>query len=115
MKSTVQSPRTLAAEIGRRLRQVRLNANLTQQELAQQAGVSRNAVVGAESGKVHLETLLALMAALQLTAQLDAFLAPPELSPLALVRLQGKARRRASGATRRSSVTSAPDGGDSPW
>lgn len=93
----VGSPKALAAEIGSRIRQARLNANLTQQEVADQAGVSRKAIAGAESGKVQLETLLAIMTALQLTSQLDAFLPNQPLSPIQLAKLHGKTRQKAGG------------------
>ena len=90
----------LAEEMGERLKQARLNQDLTQSEVATLAGVTRKAVLNAEKGKVQLEILLAIMMALDLTAQLDMFLPRQEISPLQLAKLQGKKRQRASGLRR---------------
>lgn len=91
-----KTARVLATEIGERLKTARLNANMTQTDLANMAGVSRTAIVGAEAGKVQLETLLRIMLALRITSQLDAFLPKQPISPLQLAKLQGKKRQRAS-------------------
>ncbi len=94
--TTNSSPSAVVAELGERLKQARLNANKTQAELAEQAGLSRKAVLNAEKGKTQLETLVAIMIALKLTQQLNSFLPPVEISPLQLAKLQGKKRQRAS-------------------
>lgn len=62
-----KSPTAIAEALGERLKQARLNADMTQVEVAEQAGISRKAVLTAEKGKVQLETLIAIMQALQLT------------------------------------------------
>lgn len=87
----------IAAELGERLKQARLNTDMTQAEVAEQAGVSRKAVLHAEKGKVQLETLIAIMVALKLTEQLNNFLPVQEISPIQLAKLQGRKRQRASG------------------
>lgn len=91
---------SLAEEIGERLKQARLNRDFTQEEVASLAGVARKTVLNAEKGKVQLETLIAIMMALDLTDQLDLFLPEQEVSPLQLAKLQGKKRQRASGQRR---------------
>ena len=90
----------LAEMIGERLKQARLNRDLTQSDVAERAGLARKTVLNAEKGKVQLENLMAIMIALDLTEQLDRFLPPPEISPLQLAKLQGKQRQRASGQRR---------------
>jgi len=97
MNASAKSPTTIAEELGERLRQARLNSDLTQVEVAERAGVSRKAVLNAEKGKAQLESFVAIMAALQLTEQLDLFLPKPPISPVQLIKLQGKKRQRASG------------------
>lgn len=92
------SPAALAAQLGQRLKQTRLNANLTQDEVARRAGLSRRAVLGAESGKVQLETFIGILEALHCTGQLNNFLPEPPLSPIQLAKLHGKSRQRASSA-----------------
>lgn len=91
-----KSPAAIAEELGRRLKQARLNANMTQINVAEQAGVTRKAVLNAEKGKVQLEVLIAIMGALKLTGQLDNFLPMQEVSPIQLAKLHGRKRQRAS-------------------
>jgi putative transcriptional regulator len=92
-----KSPAAITEELGERLKQARLNADMTQVEVAEQAGISRKAVLNAEKGKVQLETLIAIMGALRLTGQLNNFLPTQEVSPIQLAKLQGRKRQRASG------------------
>jgi transcriptional regulator with XRE-family HTH domain len=93
------SPASAAATLGQRLKQTRLNRNLTQDELAAKAGLSRQAVVNAEAGKAQLQNFVALLCALQLAEQLNNFLPEPPLSPIQLARLQGRQRKHATGKT----------------
>lgn len=93
----VKTPLAIAEELGERLKQARLNRDMTQLEVAERAGVSRKAVLNAEKGIARLEILVAIMAVLDLTRQLDLFLPPQDVSPIQLARLKGKARQRASG------------------
>ncbi|RBO82863.1 helix-turn-helix transcriptional regulator [Marinomonas aquiplantarum] len=96
----VTTATALAEEIGERLKQARLNRDLTQSEVATLAGVARKTVLNAEKGKVQLEVFIALLMALDLTEQLDLFLPKQLISPLQLAKLQGKQRQRASGQRR---------------
>lgn len=91
------SAASIAHELGARLKSARLNKDMTQQEVAGRAGLSRKTVLNAEKGKVQLENLVAIMQALELISQLDLFLPEPQISPLQLAKLQGKKRQRASG------------------
>ena len=97
MISNMKSPEAITEQLGQRLKQARLNADMTQAEVAEFAGVSRKVVLNAEKGKVQLEALVAIMLALNLTSQLDLFLPDQEISPLQLAKLKGKKRKRASG------------------
>ena len=96
MKSN-QTPAAIAEVIGERIKQARLNANLTQQQVADNAGITRKLVVRAEKGKTQLETMIAILQALEIVEQLDNFVPPQEISPLQLAKLQGQKRQRASG------------------
>lgn len=97
MNSKEISPAAISEMLGERLKQARLNANLTQLALAEQAGISRKVVINAEKGKVQLQALVAMMQVLKLNQQLDNFLPKPTLSPIQLIKLQGQQRQRASG------------------
>ena len=90
------SPMAMAEELGRRLKQARLAQDLTQTDVAERVGISRKAVLNAEKGQAQLAVFIAIMAALNLTGQLDLFLPRQPVSPLQLAKLQGKQRQRAS-------------------
>ncbi len=97
MNFGIMTPAAAAGELGDRLNQARLNADMTQSDLAKQAGVSRKLVIQAEKGKVQLEVFVALLLALKLGHHLEAFLPNQILSPIQLAKLQAKQRQRASG------------------
>ncbi len=85
-------------ELGRRLRALRLRADLSQEALAAASGVSFNTVRNAEDGRnISLDTLISLLRALQALPALEALLPEPGPSPVDLARRAGKPRRRASG------------------
>ena len=91
------SASAIAEELGERLKQARLNQNLTQAEVAESVGVSRKQVINAEKGKAQLEVFVAILRALNLTGHLELFLPKRQISPLQLAWLQGRQRQRASG------------------
>jgi len=103
------SSAVIAAELGRRLNELRLAQDLTQQQLAQRAGVSRRTIVkAANDGSISLDSFIRIMQALGLTGHLAALLPDPEVRPVEQVRL-GRRRRRASG------TGSAGDDAPDPW
>ncbi|HHU26665.1 MAG TPA: helix-turn-helix transcriptional regulator [Bacteroidales bacterium] len=91
----------LIAKIGEKLRQIRLEQNITQKELAERAGVSLSSVASVEKGNsVSLSTLIAILRALHALHLLDAFFHEPEISPIAYAQMMDgkKMRQRASGS-----------------
>ena len=88
----------IQTEIGQRLRQARLNINISQAKLAEIAGLARRTITNTESGQgCSLLTLIAILRGLNLLSQLETFIPDPGLSPIQLAKLRGKQRRRASG------------------
>lgn len=84
-------------ELGRRLRQRRLDRNLSQQEIAEKAGLDRTTVGALErDGRGTLLTVVQVLRALSALDELDGFLPATGPSPLELARRQGRVRRRAS-------------------
>jgi len=91
------SDQAILAEIGARCKRRRLNRNLTQQEVADQAGLTRVTIGeferGASAGMLTLIRILRVLGALE---ELDSFLPDTGPSPLQLAKLQGRQRQRAS-------------------
>jgi transcriptional regulator with XRE-family HTH domain len=86
----------IEAELGRRLEALRLARNISQAELAAEAGVSRRTITRFENGGgVSLETLIRLMRALGIASRLESLLPDPGVRPIDRVRLKGKPRQRA--------------------
>ncbi len=99
MNFSAMTDPAILAELGRRLRRLRLNRDVTQIDLAARAGVSRSVVQSIERGDdATLGSLLRVLRALGALDQLDAFLPDPGISPLQLARLRGRRRQRASGS-----------------
>jgi len=90
------SPKTIAKILGKRLKQARLNADLSQEALALAVGLSKNTIVNVESGKTKLESMIAVMQGLDLLDQLSLFLPEQPLSPIQLAKIKGTERKRAS-------------------
>ncbi len=86
------------AELGARLEAVRLARNLSQTELAAQSGVARKAIQRLESGEpITTTTLVRVLRALGLTDGLDQVAPEPLPSPVDMLKLRGRTRKRASG------------------
>ncbi|WP_300464893.1 helix-turn-helix transcriptional regulator [Desulfobacula sp.] len=90
------SPIAIAEQLGERLKQARLNADLTQAELASRTGLNRRTILHAEKGNVQLKNLVAILVNLGMVEQINMFLFVQEISPLQLAKLKGKKRQRAS-------------------
>lgn len=91
-----QLDREIVAEIGVRLRRARLQRDLTQVDLARRASLSPTTVKRAEQGQdPRLSTLVRILRVLDRLDALDAFLPPPKVSPLQLMKTAGRPRQRA--------------------
>ncbi len=85
--------------LGSRLAAQRLALNLTQADVAEQAGVSKRTVERLESGgtATQLSTFLRVCRVLGLQGRLDQLVPEPASSPVAQLRQQRHTRKRASG------------------
>ncbi len=90
----------ILAELGRRIREYRLGMDLAAEVVAERAGLSVTTVLNAERGKnPTLETVIKILRILGRLDNLDAFLPPPTISPMGLLRRGTvKTRQRASGS-----------------
>jgi transcriptional regulator with XRE-family HTH domain len=86
--------------LGARLRQYRLQRNITREQLSERTGLHANTIKHAELGKdPRLSTLVRILRALNRLEALEAFLPPPSISPLQLAKLRNKPRQRARRVT----------------
>ena len=89
----------LAARIGRGLTAERLSRNLTQAQLATEAGLSLSTLRRLEDGKnISLDNLIRVMDALQIAGRLDALTPALDVRPVERVRPAGRERKRAAPA-----------------
>ena len=90
---------TVLAELGSRLARTRLERNITQAQLAEEAGIGVATLERMERGEsARLSSLIRVLRALGLLERLDALVPEPLPSPIERLRLRGSERRRASRA-----------------
>ncbi len=85
--------------VGERLSGFRLERNLTQQQLAEQAGLGLRTVQRLELGAAatQLSGFIRVCRVLGLVENLEAFIPQPALSPMAQLQRAGRKRQRATG------------------
>jgi transcriptional regulator with XRE-family HTH domain len=99
---TETTDRQVLAELGERLARRRLDRNLTQDQLAREAGVSKRTVVRLENGQSSQVTnLVRVLRALGLLGNLDALVPAPLASPIEALRDKSRQRHRASPARKK--------------
>jgi transcriptional regulator with XRE-family HTH domain len=90
------SNREIAEDIGKKIRQIRLNANITREELGRITGVHSKTIGDAENGKnVTLITLISILRGLRALYLLERLLEEEGVSPVALAMNNGRVRKRA--------------------
>lgn len=112
--------KAIAAELGTRIKALRLRKNLTQQQVAEAVVLSLNSIKSLEAGKGKLSTLIAVLRELGALDALDSFIPEATISPLQLAKQHGKKRQRASGSrgrddTKDDADTDADVGEESEW
>ena len=90
----------LLAALGARLAGIRVARNMTQAQLAAEAGLGLRTVQRLEQGAAatHLSGFLRVCRVLGLLDQLDALIPEPAVSPITQLKLQKNRRQRASRA-----------------
>lgn len=93
------SDRALLKFIGRKIKQVRISANISQKDLAERSGISPFSVSQIENGhNISILTLLAILRALNALNMLWQFFEEEQIDPIAMAELakRNPPRRRAS-------------------
>ncbi len=107
--SNLLSDDAILAEIGERIAHHRLNLQLTQADLAEQAGVAKRTVERIEAGaSAQMSSMIRVFRVLDLLPGLNQMIPEAGPGPMDLLKRKGKARRRASGRRRAEQA-------DEPW
>jgi transcriptional regulator with XRE-family HTH domain len=93
---TVASSHQIEAALCKRLESIRLSRNVTQRQLAQEAGVSLRTIGRLEKGEgVSLDTFIRCLTALGVQQNLEALLPDPTVRPIERIGMGGGERKRA--------------------
>lgn len=107
--SRLLTDEAILALIGERIARRRLDRQLTQADVAEQAGVSKRTVERIESGaSAQLSSIIRIFRALDLLAGLEQMLPESVPRPMDLLKRKGKERQRASSRARSNQS-------DDPW
>jgi len=97
MNFDAMSNNAIAQEIGRRLEQLRLEKNMTQQQLADEIGLSRVSYRKLAKGAAKFENIIGALRALDRMDLIEKFIPETTFSPMAQLKLKGKLPQRATG------------------
>jgi len=107
--SSLLADEAILAEIGERLARRRLDLQLTQADVAEQAGIAKRTLERIEAGhSAQMSSMIRLLRVLDLLPGLDKLIPEAGPRPMDLLKRKGKVRQRAS--KRRRSEPS-----DKPW
>lgn len=91
------SDKALIEQVGAFVKHHRLRQNKTQDEIAEEAGISRSTLSLLERGEsVTILTLIQVLRVLDQLHNMDAFRVEEKVSPMALAKLEKEKRKRAS-------------------
>jgi putative transcriptional regulator len=98
MRLKAQTDQAIAKEIGARIQALRLKRNISVEDVAINVGISRQTVyLLLKHGKGTLPNLIAVLRAIDELERLSSLVADVLPSPIQIVRMEGKKRKRASG------------------
>jgi transcriptional regulator with XRE-family HTH domain len=89
------------AELGERMARRRIDLQLTQADVAEQAGIAKRTVERIEAGaSAQMSSIVRILRVLELLPDLDAIIPEVAARPMDLLLRKGKARQRASSRKR---------------
>ena len=97
MISNFQTDETILFELGERITRARIDRQITQAAMAEQAGVSKRTVERIEAGaSTQLSSVLRVLRVMGLLEGLNQLVPEPGPRPMDLLKLKGKTRKRVS-------------------
>ncbi len=97
--NSLHTDEAILTELGERIARSRINRQLTQAVMAEQAGVSKRTVERIEAGaSTQLASVLRVLRVLGLLEGLNQLIPEPGPRPMDLLKFKGKTRQRASSA-----------------
>ncbi|MCB2167723.1 MAG: helix-turn-helix domain-containing protein [Deltaproteobacteria bacterium] len=103
------SDAAILAELGARLARRRIDSQLTQADLAREAGISKRTVERIEAGgSAQMASMIRIFRVLDVIPEMDQFIPPSGPRPMDLIKNKGKQRQRASSSRK-------DRGRDAPW
>ena len=88
---------SIATEVGHRIEQMRLEQNLTQQQVADEIGLSRVSYRKLAGGMGKFENIIAVLRVLGRLDLIEPLITETTFSPIEQLKLKGKQRQRATG------------------
>ncbi len=96
MNFETMTSKAIAQALGQRIEQMRLEQNMTQQQLADEIGLSRVSYRKLVSGAAKFENVISVLRALGKLDLVERFIPEAPYSPMEQLKLQGNKRQRAS-------------------
>jgi len=90
----------IAKEIGQRIEQLRLEANISQDFIANELNITKKTYRNVKYGKAKFELIIGILRVLNRLDYLNNFIPETPFSPMERLKLQGKKRQRASRSTK---------------
>jgi len=103
--------KAITRKVGERIEQLRLEHNLTQQQLADEIGISRLSYRKLVAGAAKFENIIAVLRVFNQLEVIDTLFPKSTFSPMEQLKNQGKKRQRASKARKPEKQNSINDEG----
>ncbi len=99
MIADARSSDVISREIGQKLERLRLSRNITQSQLATDAGISERTLRRLESGdNPTIDSLIRVLIALKIQRNMDLLVPDSRIRPIERMRTKGTERQRSSSA-----------------
>lgn len=98
MRLQAMTDDAIASAIGARLQELRLKKNLSQEQVAEEAGISRQTLINLLHGKGTMVNLVAVLRAIGELERVTSLIEQVRPSPIQVIKMAGTQRVRATGA-----------------